>query len=112
MRKCYSWRVLRLKLLGELFDAHLADPLAALSCPDLDCPTALFLFSHYHRVVDLTKLSIPDLLIYGPVRLVDLNLEAMVFKLLIDLSRIISVFLRDCADQDLSGAEPEWPLAS
>jgi hypothetical protein len=103
---------LRLKLLGELFDGHLADPLAALSCPDLDRPTALFLFSHYHRVVDLTNLSIPDLLIDGPVRLVDLNLEAKVFKLLIDLFRILSVFLRDCADQDLSGAEPERPLPS
>ena len=103
---------MRLKLLGELFDGHLADPLATLSCPDLNCSTALFLFSHYHRVVNLTKLSISDLLIDGPVRLVDLNLEAMVFQLLIDLSRIISVFLRDGADQDLSGAEPERPLAS
>ena len=103
---------MRLKLLGELFDGHLTNPLAALSCPDLDRPTALFLFSHNHRVVDLTYLSIPDLLIDGPVRLVDLNLKAMGFQLLKDLSRIVSVFLRDCADQDLSGAEPEWPLAS
>jgi hypothetical protein len=103
---------LRLKLLGEIFDGHFSDPLTALPSPYLDRPRALFLLPYNHGVVDLTKLSIPDLLIDGAVRLVDLNLEAMVFQLLIDLSRIFSVFLRDCADQDLSGAEPERPLTS
>lgn len=103
---------MRLKLLGELFDGHLADPLTALSSPDLDRPTALFLLPYNHRVVDLTQLSISDLLIDGPVGLVNLNLKAMVFQLLIDFSRIVSVLLRDSADQDLPGAKPDWPLAS
>lgn len=103
---------MRLKFLGELFDSHLADPLPTLSSPDLDSPSALFLIPYNNRVVNLAKLSISDLLIDGPVGLVYLYLKAMVFQLLIDLSRIFSVFFRDSADQDLSGAEPDWPLAS
>ena len=103
---------MRLKLLGELFDSHLADPLPTLSSPDLDRPSALFLLPYNHRVVNLAKLSISDLLIDRPVRLVKLNLKAMVFQLLIDFSRIVSVLFRDSADQDLSGAEPDWPLPS
>jgi hypothetical protein len=63
-------------------------------------------------VVPLGNLSVPDFLVNLTLRSVELNFVAELMEVQVYGLAVINSLLRDGADNDLSGREPERPLAS
>jgi len=65
-----------IEVLDELIDAHLANS-GAVPAADVDATLLALLLSRDEDVVPLVELSISDLLVELRVRLIELNLEAL-----------------------------------
>ena len=76
----------------EVWQAHLAQ-FPFLSSPDLYSVTFLLLLPQDENEVELAELGVPDLLADRGIRVVQLHLETLCLKLLIDTLAIVQVLL-------------------
>ena len=100
-----------IEVLDELIDAHLADS-GAVPAADVDATLLALLLSRDEDVVPLVELSISDLLVELRVRLIELNLKALLVKIEHDTVAVVDVLFRDGDNDGLSGRNKERPLAT
>mmetsp|Transcript_19038 Transcript_19038/g.33028 ORF Transcript_19038/g.33028 Transcript_19038/m.33028 type:complete len:290 (-) Transcript_19038:1468-2337(-) len=79
--------------------------------PDRHSPVITFIGPANQDEIVLCDLSIADLLGERIVAKVSVNEEARVVELLLHRGGVLVVVMRDGNDEDLTGRDPEWPLA-
>lgn len=100
-----------IEVLDELIDAHLANS-GAVPAADVDATLLALFLSRDEDVVPLVELGISDLLVELRVRLIELNLEALLVKIEHDTVAVVDVLLGDGDNDGLSGRNEERPLAT
>ena len=82
-----------------------------VSDSEINISSLLFFFTNDSNVVVLFELGISDLLVESTLRIINASLVAFKREPIADcLSKLID-FIGNRADFNLSGREPEWPLA-
>jgi hypothetical protein len=100
-----------IEVLDELINAHLANS-GAFPAADVDATLLALLLSRDEDVIPLVELSIPDLLVELRIRLIELNLKALLVKIEHDTITVVDMLLGDGDNDGLSGRNEERPFAT
>lgn len=104
-------RVLRLEELDKLVDSVFAESFLLITDSEINISSLLFFFTNNSNVVVLFELGVSDLLIESTFSVINTSLVTFKRETIADgLSKLVD-FIGNRADLNLSGREPEWPLA-
>lgn len=104
-------RVLRLEELDKLINSVFSESFLLITDSEINISSFLLFFTNNSNVVVLFKLGISDLLIEGTFRIINAGLVTFKRETVADCLSKVSDFVGNRADFNLSGREPEWPLA-